>query len=88
MVYDSRDLMQPSRFAPEVEIVCPEDFRRLGEALGCRTQHEFAQRLGVTQARVSQILSGAHPLKPGPLLTLVRSLQVQYGLASGRGKRR
>ena len=81
-------LMQPIRFATKAEIVCPSDFRCLGEALGCRTQHEFAQRLGVTQARVSQILSGAHPLKPGPLLTLVRSLQVQYGLASGRGKRR
>lgn len=60
--------------------VRPEDIRRLAEAMGCRTQREFADRLGVSQPRVSQILSGAHPLKPGALLTLVRSLQERHGL--------
>jgi transcriptional regulator with XRE-family HTH domain len=45
--------------------------------MGCRTQAEFAQALGITQARVSQILSGSHPVKPGPLLVLIRKLQAE-----------
>jgi len=46
--------------------------------MGCRTQAELAKRLGVTQARVSQILSGAYPVKPGALMQLIRALQSAY----------
>lgn len=44
----------------------------------CRTQTELGRRLGVTQSRVSQILSGSYPVKKGPLLTLIRTLQAEY----------
>ncbi|HEU4642144.1 MAG TPA: helix-turn-helix domain-containing protein [Gemmatimonadaceae bacterium] len=46
--------------------------------MGCHTQKALAEQLGVTQPRVSQILTGAYPIRPGPLLTLVRELQAQY----------
>jgi len=64
------------------ESISAEELLSLAEAMGCRTQQELAERLGVTQPRVSQILSGAYPLKSGPLLNLVRELQTRY--ASGR----
>lgn len=72
--------VQSRRPKNEKDVVRPEDVRRLAQAMGCRTQREFAKRLGVSQPRVSQILSGAHPLKPGALLTLVRALQERHGL--------
>ena len=46
--------------------------------MGCRTQTQLAQRLGVTQPRVSQILSGAYPVKKGTLMQLIRTLQATY----------
>ena len=58
--------------------ISPEELLALAEAMGCHTQRDLAERLGVTQPRVSQILSGAYPLKPGPLLNLVRELQARY----------
>jgi DNA-binding transcriptional regulator YdaS (Cro superfamily) len=81
MIYHSAGSQVQSRKpTSERDVVRPDDVRRLAEAMGCRTQREFAQRLGVSQPRVSQILSGAHPLKPGALLTLVRALQERHGL--------
>lgn len=58
--------------------VTPEELRELARAMGCHTQKALAEQLGVTQPRVSQILTGAYPIRPGPLLTLVRELQAQY----------
>jgi transcriptional regulator with XRE-family HTH domain len=57
------------------ETVTPNDLRELASALGCNTQRELAQALGITQARVSQILTGRHPVKPGALLTLISQLR-------------
>ena len=57
--------------------VTPAEIRALARALGCRTQTALADALGITQARVSQILSGKHPVKRGALLTLIRQLQSQ-----------
>lgn len=45
------------------------------ERTHCRTQSQLGELLGVSQARVSQILSGKYPIKRGPLLNLVRCLQ-------------
>jgi len=70
----------PKRKAAET--ISPDELLTLADAMGCRTQQDFAARLGVTQPRVSQILSGSYPLKPGPLLNLVRELQARY--AAGR----
>lgn len=56
----------------------PDELRELARAMGCRTQKALAEQLGITQPRVSQILTGAYPIRPGPLLTLVRELQSQY----------
>jgi len=64
------------------ETISPDELLTLADAMGCRTQQDLAARLGVTQPRVSQILSGSYPLKPGPLLNLVRELQARY--AAGR----
>jgi hypothetical protein len=66
------------------DAVTADDVRVLATAMGCRTQAELAKRLGVTQARVSQILSGAYPVKPGALMQLIRALQTTYqGHTSG-----
>src|SRR5437016_3831035 len=51
--------------------VTPKELTQLAKALGCRTQTDLARALGITQARVSQILSGKYPVKPGALLTLI-----------------
>jgi predicted transcriptional regulator len=64
------------------DTISPEELSALADAMGCRTQRDLADRLGVTQPRVSQILSGTYPVKAGPLLNLVRELQARY--ASGR----
>lgn len=66
----------PSR--PPADTVSPAELRQLADAMGCRTQKELAELLGISQPRVSQILTGAYPLRPGPLLTLVRELQSRY----------
>ena len=54
------------------------EIRTLADAMGCHTQAQLAQRLGVTQPRVSQILSGTHPVKKGTLMQLIRALQMTY----------
>lgn len=54
------------------------EMRQLADAMGCRTQSDLGERLGITQSRVSQILSGSHPVKRGPLMTLVRALQAKH----------
>ena len=71
-----------SKRKPAADTISATELLALAEAMGCRTQHDLATRLGVTQPRVSQILSGSYPLKPGPLLNLVRELQARY--AAGR----
>lgn len=58
--------------------VSPDELRALARAMGCHTQKDLAERLGITQPRVSQILTGAYPIRPGALLSLVRELQSQY----------
>jgi len=65
--------------AVTAETVSPAELRHLAEAMGCHTQKDLADALGITQARVSQILSGKHPVKPGALLTLIRQFQSQHG---------
>lgn len=61
----------------KLTLVTPAEMKALAVALGCRTQTALAEALGITQARVSQILSGKHPVKRGALLTLIRQLQSQ-----------
>src|ERR1700680_4979730 len=75
MVYHSPQAMGHQGRSSSVSAI---EVRKLAAAMGCRTQRQLAGRLGITQSRVSQILSGAYPIKPGALLTLVRSLQSQY----------
>lgn len=60
------------------DMITPDELWKLAEAMGCHTQKDLAEALGVTQPRVSQILSGKHPVKPGALLTLIRQLQSQH----------
>lgn len=60
------------------DTISAAEIRILAEAMGCHTQAQLAQRLGVTQPRVSQILSGAHPVKKGPLMQLIRTLQAAH----------
>ena len=60
------------------DTVSPREIQELADAMGCRTQTELAQRLSVTQPRVSQILSGAYPVKKGPLMQLIRTLQATF----------
>lgn len=67
------------------DTVTPDELRELAEAMGCHTQKELADALGITQPRVSQILSGSYPVKPGTLLTLIRQLQAQH--VPGKKKR-
>ena len=68
-----REVMSERKLKP----VTPAEMKALAVALGCRTQTALAEALGITQARVSQILSGKHPVKRGALLTLIRQLQSQ-----------
>jgi DNA-binding transcriptional regulator YdaS (Cro superfamily) len=67
------------------DTVTPDELRELAEAMGCHTQKDLADALGITQPRVSQILSGTYPVKPGTLLTLIRQLQGQH--VPGKKKR-
>jgi predicted transcriptional regulator len=69
---------------PKTDTVTPDELRELAAAMGCHTQKDLAEVLGVTQPRVSQILSGAHPVKPGPLLALIRQLQAQHVHRKGK----
>ncbi len=43
----------------------------LGERLGCRSQTEFAEQLGITQGMLSHLLTGRRQIQDGPLLRLV-----------------
>lgn len=61
--------------AESAETVSAEEVRKLAVRLGCRTQADLADALGISQPRVSQILTGRHPVKRGPLLRLIRQLQ-------------
>ena len=58
--------------------VTPRELKQLAEAMGCRTQQDLARALGITQARVSQILSGKYPVRSGALLTLIRTLEREH----------
>jgi transcriptional regulator with XRE-family HTH domain len=60
------------------DTVTPRRLKHLAEAMGCHTQQDLARALGITQARVSQILSGKYPVKAGALLTLIRRLELEY----------
>ncbi len=60
--------------------VTPRELKQLAEAMGCRTQQDLARALGITQARVSQILSGKYPVRSGALLTLIRTLEREHRL--------
>jgi transcriptional regulator with XRE-family HTH domain len=66
--------------------VTSKELAQLAEAMGCDTQADLAAALGITQARVSQILSGKYPIKPGALLNLIHQLQLQH--PPGRKARR
>jgi hypothetical protein len=57
---------------PEIGV---NELRALQGQLRCATQAEFAAYLGVTQAYVSDLLTGKKTLKPGPLLKLIERLQ-------------
>lgn len=59
-------------------LITPQELRDLAKAMGCKTQLELGNALGISQARVSQILTGAYPLKRGSLLELIRRLQAQH----------
>lgn len=54
------------------------EIKVLADAMGCRTQIQLAERLGVSQPRVSQMLSGTHPVKRGTLMQLIRTLQASH----------
>jgi transcriptional regulator with XRE-family HTH domain len=60
------------------DAISAAEIKTLADAMGCRTQTQLAERLGVTQPRVSQILSGTHPVKKGTLMQLIRTLQATY----------
>ena len=62
----------------ELDTVTPDELRELADAMRWHTQQDIADALGITQPRVSQILSGAYPVKPGSLLKLIRQLQVRH----------
>lgn len=55
-----------------------QELRALQARLGCATQAEFAARLGITQAYVSDLLTEKKHLKPGPLLKLVEQLGERF----------
>ena len=79
MVYNARNPLKNRRLADTITV---RELRDLATAMGCHNQTDFALRLGITQPRVSQILSGAYPIKRGPLMNLVRTLQAQYARRS------
>lgn len=80
MVYNSLDEWEAKRTdAMSAATVTPRELKQLAEAMGCRTQQDLARALGITQARVSQILSGKYPVRSGALLTLIRTLEREHG---------
>lgn len=79
MVYNARNSLKNRRLADSISV---RELRDLAAAMGCHNQTEFGLRLGITQPRVSQILSGSYPIKHGPLMNLVRTLQAQYARQS------
>ena len=46
----------------------------LGQRLGCGSQAEFAEHLGITQGYLSHLLGGRRQLQDGPLLRLLVDL--------------
>ena len=60
------------------DTVTPRRLKHLAKAMGCHTQQDLARALGITQARISQILSGKYPVKAGALLTLIRTLEAEH----------
>ena len=68
------------------DTVTPRRLKHLAEAMGCQTQQDLARALGITQARVSQILSGKYPVKPGALLTLIRTLEAEHRHSRKEGR--
>jgi len=68
---------RPVATSKGIRTVTPDELRILGQALGCETQADLAAELGVTQSRISQILTGRYPVRPGTLLNLIRRLQAQ-----------
>jgi transcriptional regulator with XRE-family HTH domain len=87
MVYNAAFVKLLPRIATvATRTVTPKELAQLAEAMGCHTQADLAAALGITQARVSQILSGKYPIKPGTLLNLIHQLQLQH--PPGRKARR
>lgn len=66
-----RRLASPSTATPRIGA---RELRALQVHLRCVTQAEFAARLGITQAYVSDLLTEKKTLKSGPLLKLVEQL--------------
>ena len=79
MVYNTRKSLENRWLSDSISV---RELRDLAAAMGCHNQTEFGLRLGITQPRVSQILSGSYPIKRGPLMNLVRALQAQYARQS------
>lgn len=79
MVYNTCNSLKKGWLADSISA---RELRDLAAAMGCSNQTEFGLRLGITQPRVSQILSGSYPIKRGPLMNLVRTLQAQYARQS------
>ncbi len=77
--YESFMIRAPVKRRAPIVSISVQEVRQLADAMGCRTQSELGQLLGITQSRVSQILSGSHPIKKGPLMALVRALQAKHG---------
>jgi len=78
MLQNINGLYSSANLSNDDDAISGADIRTLAVAMGCRTQTQLAHRLGVTQPRVSQILSGAHPVKKGTLMQLIRTLQASY----------
>ena len=60
------------------DAISAAEINTLADAMGCRTQTELAHKLGISQPRVSQILSGTHPVKKGTLMQFIRTLQATH----------
>lgn len=52
----------------------------LGQRLGCSTQAEFAERLGITQGYLSHLLGGRRQMQGGPLHLLLLDLLRRHGI--------
>lgn len=54
------------------------ELRELQRALGCKTQGEFADVLGVDQSYISKLYTGEKVVRPGTLLNFIRHLQALH----------